>query len=316
MARGVSSTSEAAKVSEWADRGASGAVVKHLQWMQLRGLAPITVYHRVLCLRRLAAHLGVGLGDDLLMVDSADLEGWQDTLAGLSPVSRHAIVVNMREFYAWAVRSKLLQETPTGGLVLPKLPHRLPRPISEPDLQLAIASAPSRVRLMLVLAAFCGLRAMELAQLDREDVKETLATPLLIVRGKGDKERIVPLSSRVLLELRMHDLPQRGPVFPREDGQPGRCKPWTISHLCNEVLHEVGIPDTLHSLRHYFGTVMYSVSKDLLMVGATMGHSSPSTTAGYAAWSPAAAAAAVEAMAGTAAAAVFPLRAVADGGEG
>lgn len=37
----------------------SGAVLKHLQWMQLRGLAPITVYHRVLCLRRLAAHLDV-----------------------------------------------------------------------------------------------------------------------------------------------------------------------------------------------------------------------------------------------------------------
>jgi len=60
---------------------------------------------------------------------------------------------------------------------------------------------------------------------------------------------------------------------------------------------------------------MYAVSKDLLMVGATMGHNSPRTTAGYAAWSPAAAAAAVEAMAGAASATVFPLRAVA-GGEG
>jgi len=314
VARGTG-TSEASKVSEWADRGASGAVLKHLQWMRLRGLSDATVYQRALYLRRLAAHLDVELGDDLLMVDSADLEDWQDTLAGLAPGSRHNAVVNMREFYAWAVRSKLLQETPTGGLVLAKMPRRLPRPIAEADLQLAIASAPPRLRLMLVLAAFCGLRAMELAQLDREDVKETLATPLLIVRGKGDKERIVPLSSRVLLELHMHDLPQRGPVFPRGDGQGGRCEPWTISQLCNSVLHDVGIPDTLHSLRHYFGTVMYAVSKDLLMVGATMGHNSPRTTAGYAAWSPAAAAAAVEAMAGAASATVFPLRAVA-GGEG
>jgi len=149
-------------------------VLKHLQWMRLRGLSDATVYQRALYLRRLAAHLDVDLGDNLLMVDSADLEDWPDTLAGLAPGSRHNAVVNMREFYAWALRSKLLQETPTGGLVLAKLPRRLPRPIAEADLQLAIASAPPRLRLMLVLAAFCGLRAMELAQLDREDITHFL----------------------------------------------------------------------------------------------------------------------------------------------
>ncbi len=308
-------TGEATKLSKWAERGASGAVLKHLRWMRLRGLSDNTVYQRALFLRRLAVHLDVELGDDLLLADSADLEGWQDTIAHLGPTSRTAATVNLREFYAWAVRSKLLPEAPTEGLILAKMPQRLPRPIAEADLQLAIASAPPRLRLMLVLAAFCGLRAMEIANLDREDVKETLATPLLVVRGKGNKERIVPLSSRCLLELQVHGLPQRGAMFPRQDGQPGHNEPWTVSQLCNELLHGLGIPDTLHSLRHYFGTNMYAVSGDLLMVGATMGHNSPKTTSGYAAWSPAAAAAAVEAIAGTASTAVFPLRAVSGGDE-
>lgn len=85
-----------------------------------------------------------------------------------------------------------------------------------------------------------------------------------------------------------------------------------MSHLCDEPLYGLGIDETLHSLRHYFGTSMYLVSRDRRLVQETMGHNSPLTTAGYAAWSPEAAAAAVEAIADTARPAVFPLRTLTD----
>ena len=159
MAKGTG-TSEATGPREWADRGASGAVLKHLRWLRLRGLSDATVYQRAPFLRRLAVFPDVDL-DDLFSANAADLEAWQDTVAHLAPASRQDAAVNLREFYGWAVRCGLIETSPAGGMMLSKIPRRLPRPISEADLQLAVAAASPRVRPMLVLAAFCRLRAME-----------------------------------------------------------------------------------------------------------------------------------------------------------
>ena len=92
------------------------------------------------------------------------------------------------------------------------------------------------------------------------------------------------LISAVLAELHAYGLPKTGWVFRRRDGAPGPNRPWTVSHLSNEYLHEQGISATLHQLRHRFGTVAYQARRDLRMVQELLGHSSPATTAGYAAY--------------------------------
>ena len=65
---------------------------------------------------------------------------------------------------------------------------------------------------MLVLATFCGLRAREIAGLDREDVRETLATPVLVILGKGGKDRIVPHSVCVVMKLQAFGMPTQMPT--------------------------------------------------------------------------------------------------------
>jgi integrase len=104
---------------------------------------------------------------------------------------------------------------------------------------------------------------------------------VLVVIGKGDAERVIPLPDPVIEVLRQHGMPSTGPVFPRLDGLPGHMAPGRVSHLCNDYLHGLGIEHTLHSLRHYYGTSMYGASKDLRMTQEVMGHLNPNTTAGY-----------------------------------
>jgi integrase len=268
-------------------------VGEHLQHLRLRGLAEGSIYARQRALARLARTLPC----PLLEAGPAELAAWR---AGLQ-IGPHAIVAyvsHARQFYAWAVAEGLAELNPAKGLPVPRRGRLLPRPIGEPELGAALAEAPPRIRPWLVLAGWAGLRAKEIALLRREHVLEAGPRPVILVAAdatKGSSERLVPLSRFVIREL-SPILPPRGWVFARRDGQPGPNQPWVISHVANRYLHEQGIAATLHQLRHRFGSQAYAAGRDLRAVQELMGHRRPETTAGYAAYDQAAAAAAVEAI--------------------
>jgi len=271
------------------------AVTAHLAWLAWSGHAPSTIEARSRALRRLAAALPVPLLD----ATPQHLAAWRAGLT-VTPNTVVCYASHAREFYAWAIRSRLLSSSPMDGLPVPRLTRGLPRPISEQDLTGALASAPPRVRPWLVLAGWAGLRAKEIALLRRERVLDTATPPVLLVAAdatKGHRERIIPMSGFVLAELRAAGLPRSGWVFPRRDGGRGPNAPHTISHLACEHLHACGTTATLHSLRHRFGTVLYRESgHDLRLVQEMMGHASPDTTAGYAAFDRVSAVSAVESL--------------------
>lgn len=179
--------------------------------------------------------------------------------------------------------------------------HRLrPRPWQQPhgttQLGLAISHAPPDIRCWLVLGAYAGLRAGEMARLQRQDVLDTAETPVIIVDGKGGKQRVVPASPRVLFELRAYGMPSRGYIFRRRDGGPGAPTPARVSQLVNGYLHDLGIEDTGHAARHRFGTKTYQRSRDIRMVQELLGHADPGSSAGYAAFAAEAAAAVVASL--------------------
>jgi integrase len=119
----------------------------------------------------------------------------------------------------------------------------------------------------------------------------------MLVTGKGGNQRTVPLHPKVREALSMLPADDGLYVIPRMDGWKDRhLHPGRISGMINEYLHEMGIPDTAHSLRHRFGTDFYRASKDIRLTQEIMGHSSPTTTATYAAADIDAAAAVMAAM--------------------
>ncbi|MDR3033901.1 MAG: tyrosine-type recombinase/integrase [Kitasatospora sp.] len=267
----------------------------HLDWLALRGHTPASVYARERALTRLLAALPcdtlTGATPDMLTAWRAGLQVTDSTVVHYA---KHA-----RNFYAWALTEGLVEVNPAAGLPLPRLGRRLPRPAAEADLMTALAAAPPRIRPWLVLAGWAGLRAREIALLRRENVLDTATPPVLLIAAdatKGHHERAVPMHPLVLAELHAAGLPRAGWVFPRHDGQPGPNAPHMISHLANDHLHACGSPATLHQLRHRFGTQTYQASRDLRAVQELLGHASPSTTAGYAAYDQPGAIAAVAAL--------------------
>jgi integrase/recombinase XerC len=241
-----------------------------------RGLAPKTVNRRCTALLLIATHLSPLTPFEWT---AEDIHRFLDARK-LQPQSRYRWISNLHVFYGWAIREGLTAVDPTVLMDRPALPRYKPRPISEGDLAMAVEAAPATMRAWLMLAGYAGFRASEVAGLERGDILE--GDGLLIVRGKGTKERLVPMRDDVHHALRMHGLPRNGLVFTRPDGTP-----WPgqkVSLYASRYLHDLGIEATLHQLRHRFATKAYQACSDIRVVQELLGHASPTTTAVYAAW--------------------------------
>lgn len=251
---------------------------KHLADMRRRNKRPTSMCQRRRALMRLIEWTG---DPNPLNVTTAQLESFLDR--PLTPGALATEISHLQQFFKWAMRTGQLAENPIEPFGRPRVPRCLPRPIADDKLQTALEGAPDRIRPWLYLAAYAGLRATEIAQVRAEAVAFDTDPPLLIVEvSKGGGMSSLPMAPKLVEVLQESDLPTSGYLFRRHDGKPGPNAPWLVSQRSNEYLHSVGIPDTLHSLRHWFGTNSYRASgRDLRLTQELMRHQSPITTAQY-----------------------------------
>lgn len=251
-------------------------------FMRRRGLAESTIRRRVDALRCFAVCVG-----DLAAATPDDIDRFLDgrVWAGkpLAARTRYGWVSHLGCFYQWAVDHDLLERNPTLRVERPRLRRLLPRPISEGDLRMAldVAAADRTMSAWLTLAAYGGLRCAEIAGLTADRV--LLDQSLLLVLGKGQKERVVPAHPRCVEAVSSYGIPKAGFVFRRPRG--GR---WTDAAVSREgalFFEGLGMGWRMHSLRHRFGTKALEACGNLRTVQELMGHESPNTTAGYAAYS-------------------------------
>lgn len=247
---------------------------QYLCYLTLRRSSPTAIAARRRLLRRVETDMGVSLFD----ATEADLAGWYGRLSRrVTPQTQLTQVSGVAAFYHWANLMEIRPDNPTAKLPRPRLSTSRPRPISPKDLAKAMGTAPPRIRSAMLLGAYAGLRAAEIAAAQRTHLREGS----IWVRGKGGRERIVPAHPLVAAQYAAG----QPWVIARLDGHAGPCAPWLISHIVSEHLHSCGLDETCHSLRHYFGTQLYQRTHDLRMVQELMGHQSPTTTAIYAEWS-------------------------------
>lgn len=149
-----------------------------------------------------------------------------------------------------------------------------PRPIPERLYRNAIDRADRRTRLILRLAGEMGLRRAEIAQVHARDLIEDLDGWTLVVHGKGDKDRDVPLPPHLAAEIRWTC--KAGWMLPGDYF--GHLSPRWVGKLATRLL-----PDqwTIHTLRHRFSTISYRLDRDLMTLRDTLGHSSVATTQRY-----------------------------------
>ncbi|RYU56133.1 site-specific tyrosine recombinase XerD [Aliivibrio finisterrensis] len=209
--------------------------------------------------------------------------------------SRARMLSALRRFFQYLHREKIRGDDPTALLMSPKLPQRLPKDLSEDQVN-DLLEAPNvddplelRDRAMLELLYATGLRVTELVSLTMENL--SLRQGVVRVTGKGDKERLVPMGENAVDWIQTF-LDQGRPallgekssdvVFPSK-----RARQMTRQTFWHRIKHYAVIAgidtDKLspHVLRHAFATHLLNYGADLRVVQMLLGHSDLSTTQIY-----------------------------------
>lgn len=188
------------------------------------------------------------------------------------PETRKAYRNTISSFFRWLHKSCRRSDDPSLDVPRVKKPHAHPRPCPDRYIAAAMEMATSSERLMIRLGAECGLRRGEIARVHSDDVVADNAGRSLIVRGKGDKQRIVPLPD----DLAGIIMDARGYLFPGRFG--GHVEESYIGDHISRLL-----PDgyAAHTLRHRFATTAYAATHDLFVVAELLGHESVETTEHY-----------------------------------
>ncbi|WP_437611316.1 site-specific tyrosine recombinase XerD [Erwinia sp. V71] len=233
----------------------------------------------------------------LLTADAADLQSFlaERVEGGYKASSSARLLSAMRRLFQYLYREKQREDDPSALLAAPKLPQRLPKDLSEAQVDRLLQSPSTeepielRDKAMLELLYATGLRVTELVSLTLSDI--SLRQGVVRVIGKGNKERLVPLGEEAVYWIEQFI----------EYG-----RPWLMNGQTNDVLfpsnraqqmtrqtfwHRIKYYATLagidseklspHVLRHAFATHLLNHGADLRVVQMLLGHSDLSTTQIY-----------------------------------
>lgn len=232
------------------------------------------------------------LGCELESADRDALAKLGQKWSGLSASTVARRSSALRRFYRFLVDDGLRLDDPSATLPKPKLQRPLPRVLSEADVEAMFEAAgdkaasgePLALRNLAILELLygSGLRASEVIALPRAAVRE--GQPFLILRGKGSKERLVPVSSRAEAAVKawLQNVPASSAwLFP--SGKKHITRVW-LFQLVRQMAADAGIaPDRIspHVLRHAFATHLLSGGADLRVLQALLGHADIATTQIY-----------------------------------
>lgn len=240
---------------------------------------------------------------DLLVITADNLRAWLADLKarGLAASTTARRLSAARQFFLFLFRDGIRTDNPAAHLESPRRGRSLPKLLSEDDVdrlldfvnqshteQNTLKSARQRVLLEMLYAT--GLRISELVSMPRRAVSADMS--VLIIRGKGDKERMVPMGSKAIKALKEYlmlldatgkDKECSPYIFPSR-GAEGHLTRRRVGQMLKDIAIEVGIlPSNLspHKLRHAFATHLLSHGADLRTVQQLLGHSDISTTQIY-----------------------------------
>ncbi|HEY7403610.1 MAG TPA: tyrosine recombinase XerC [Candidatus Angelobacter sp.] len=247
-------------------------------------------------LLRFAEYLGPEIGWN--EVDHVTIRGFLSHLhtGGLSKVSVARALASLRSMYKWLAREGMVKQNPAALVSTPKLPKKLPRVPTMEELSGLLnsempetAAFPERDRAIFELLYGCGLRNSELVGIELGDIEE--ANGVILVRGKGKKQRYVPLDGAAAEALqayrgaRQRVLEQKHKVsrrlFINQRGGPLTTR--SVGRIVKQIAVARGLPPDIHphTLRHAFGTHMLSEGADLRAIQELLGHERLSTTQKY-----------------------------------
>ena len=257
-----------------------------------RGLSPNTCQAYLGDVRAFLKHLG---GKDPLKAGQRDIEGylWGLRSKGLSAASLARKLRALRSYYRFEAAEGHVPDDPTRRIRSPRLPHRLPQVLAVPEAQALLRASAGgafqriRTRAAVELLYATGMRASELLGLKPEAVN--FEEGWVRARGKGSKERMIPMHERARAALRRY-LIERERRFQTRTVSPELFlsrmgKKLSRMQLWRDVRGwgaQAGLKDLHpHTLRHSFATHLLKGGADLRALQEMLGHASLTTTQLY-----------------------------------
>ncbi|MCH8051409.1 MAG: tyrosine recombinase XerC [Chloroflexi bacterium] len=260
-----------------------------------KNLSPLTLRNYRSDLLHFARYLEDEEGVPVLEADRTMARRYLGTLkeSGMATASLTRKVSTIRSFYRFLVREGKVESTPLTGIVAPKREQRLPTILSKNDLNALIESAdettPSglRNRAMLEMMYASGVRLSEIVGLNVRSID--LEERTVVVRGKGNKERMVLLGEPAEKTLRRYLSEGRPKVatgaeealFLNRDGN--RLSGRSVQKMVRKHSLKAGLESHVwpHLLRHSFATHLLDGGAELRVVQELLGHASAQTTQIY-----------------------------------
>src|SRR3981189_1665406 len=281
-----------------------------------RGASAHTVRAYAREVRSFADYLRENLGDgaSVKQVEHLHIRAYLGALyeRGLTKASAARALAAVRSWFKWLAKEGKVAQNPALLVSTPKLPKHLPRVPSMEEVNRVLnslesqgakdedkqeaAAWPERDRVIFELLYGCGIRNSELVGLDMGSVK--WRDDAVLVRGKGRKERLVPLGDEAAVALKAY-LPLReakllaagkgalaanGPlVMNLRMGGDCRLTTRSVGRIVKAIALSRGLAADVHphTLRHAFGTHMLEEGADLRAIQEMLGHERPATTQRY-----------------------------------
>jgi integrase/recombinase XerC len=279
------------------ERGASAHTLRAYQ-RELRGFAAFQAEH-------------CGAEQDVAAIEHTQIRTYLGALyeRGLSKASAARALAAIRSWFKWLARTGLVEQNAASLVATPRLPKHLPRVPSIERMNRVMdsvdedaASWPARDRAILEVLYGCGIRNAELTGLNVEDIY--WANEAILVRGKGQKQRYVPLGDAAAQALRAY-LAERSALLAAAGKAKGRTTPALFVNLqlrgiakaggdarlttrsVGRIVKRIAVTRGLsadvhpHTLRHAFGTHLLEEGADLRAIQELLGHERLSTTQRY-----------------------------------
>ena len=275
---------------------AEKAVAQFLRSLQERNASPHTIKAYRTDLVQFAEYVGPQGWRD---IDHVLIRGYLSSLyeRGLSKTSVARALAALRSLYKWLAQEGEVEQNPAALVATPRLPKKLPRVPTIEEVNTVLDSAmpecsafTERDQAILELLYGCGIRNSELIGINVDDIR--WSNELVLVRGKGRKERFVPFGDSAKAAVQAY-LPARQRVLGETKRtterallinlRGSRLTTRSVGRIVKQIAVARGLsPDVHpHTLRHAFGTHMLEEGADLRAIQEMLGHERLSTTQRY-----------------------------------
>jgi integrase/recombinase XerC len=275
---------------------AGKAATKFIRALQERNASPHTIKAYTRDLAQFAEYVGP---QDWQDIDHVLIRGYLSNLYehGLSKTSVARSLAALRSLYKWLAQEGEVEQNPAALVATPKLPKKLPRVPTIEEVNAVLDSAmpessafAERDQVTLELLYGCGIRNSELVGINLDDIR--WSQEILLVRGKGRKERYVPFGDSAKAALQAY-LPARQRVLGETrriterallvNLRGSRLTTRSVGRIVKQIAVARGLsPDVHpHTLRHAFGTHLLEEGADLRAIQEMLGHERLATTQRY-----------------------------------